>query len=124
MAATFKIEKLNDYTVMANHHLRNRKLSLKAKGLQSLMLSLPEEWDYSLKGLAAICKDGVDSISSTLRELEEAGYVSRKSIRYLTRNLPKAMRTKMSLKGKIPIRLKTMMMHQRLLNLNRKNPIR
>ena len=62
MAATFKIEKLNDYTVMANHHLRNRKLSLKAKGLQSLMLSLPEEWDYSLKGLAAICKDGVDSI--------------------------------------------------------------
>lgn len=78
MAATFKIEKLNDYTVMANHHLRNRKLSLKAKGLQSLMLSLPEEWDYSLKGLAAICKDGVDSISSTLRELEEAGYVSRK----------------------------------------------
>ena len=78
MAATFKIEKPNDYTVMANHHLRNRKLSLKAKGLQSLMLSLPEEWDYSLKGLAAICKDGVDSISSTLRELEEAGYVSRK----------------------------------------------
>lgn len=78
MAATFKIEKLNDYTIMANHHLRNRKLSLKAKGLQSLMLSLPEEWDYSLKGLAAICKDGVGSISSTLRELEEAGYVSRK----------------------------------------------
>ena len=78
MAATFKIEKLNDYTIMANHHLRNRSLSLKAKGLQSLMLSLPEEWDYSLKGLAAICRDGVDSISSTLKELEEAGYISRK----------------------------------------------
>ena len=77
MAATFKIEKLNDFTVMANHHLRNKSLSLKAKGLQSLMLSLPEEWDYSLKGLAAICKDGIDSISSTLKELENAGYIAR-----------------------------------------------
>ena len=81
MAATFKIEKLKDYTIMANHHLRNKELSLKAKGLQSLMLSLPEDWDYTLKGLAAICGDGVDSISSALKELEKAGYVIRKRVR-------------------------------------------
>lgn len=60
--AVFRIEKTRDYTVMANHHLRNTKLSLKAKGLLSLMLSLPEDWDYTTKGLAKICKDGVDSI--------------------------------------------------------------
>ena len=78
MAATFKIEKLNDFTVMTNHHLRNKKLSLKAKGLQSLMLSLPDGWDYTMKGLASICKDGVDSIASALKELEVAGYVVRK----------------------------------------------
>ena len=60
--AVFRIEKTRDYTVMSNHHLRNTDLSLKAKGLLSLMLSLPEEWDYTTKGLARICKDGVDSI--------------------------------------------------------------
>ncbi|MGN0536373.1 MAG: helix-turn-helix domain-containing protein, partial [Acutalibacteraceae bacterium] len=81
MAATFKIEQQKDFTIMANHHLRNRKLSLKAKGLQSLMLSLPEDWDYTLRGLAAICGDGVDSISSALKELEDAGYIVRKRIR-------------------------------------------
>ena len=60
--AVFRIEKTRDYTVMSNHHLRNTNLSLKAKGLLSLMLSLPEDWDYTTKGLARICKDGVDSI--------------------------------------------------------------
>ena len=60
--AVFRIEKTRDYTVMANHHLRNTALSLKAKGLLSLMLSLPEDWDYTTKGLARICRDGVDSI--------------------------------------------------------------
>ena len=60
--AVFRIEKTRDYTVMSNHHLRDKSLSLKAKGLLSLMLSLPEEWDYTTKGLARICKDGVDSI--------------------------------------------------------------
>ena len=59
--AVFRIEKTRDYTVMSNHHLRDKSLSLKAKGLLSLMLSLPEEWDYTTKGLARICKDGVDS---------------------------------------------------------------
>lgn len=79
--AVFRIEKTRDYTVMANHHLRNTELSLKAKGLLSLMLSLPEEWDYTTKGLARICKDGVDSICAGVRELEEHGYVVRKRIR-------------------------------------------
>ena len=60
--AVFRIDKTRDYTVMANHHLRNKALSLKAKGLLSLMLSLPEDWDYTTKGLSMICKDGVDSI--------------------------------------------------------------
>lgn len=73
--AVFRIEKTRDYTVMSNHHLRNTNLSLKAKGLLSLMLSLPEEWDYTTKGLARICKDGVDSICAGVRELEEQGYV-------------------------------------------------
>ena len=79
--AVFRIEKTRDYTVMANHHLRNTALSLKAKGLLSLMLSLPEDWDYTTKGLARICKDGVDSICSTVKELEEYGYVVRRRIR-------------------------------------------
>ena len=79
--AVFRIEKTRDYTVMANHHLRNTKLSLKAKGLLSLMLSLPEDWDYTTKGLAKICKDGVDSICSTVNELEEHGYVIRERTR-------------------------------------------
>lgn len=79
--AVFRIEKTRDYTVMANHHLRNTALSLKAKGLLSLMLSLPEDWDYTTKGLARICKDGVDSICSTVKELEEHGYIIRRRIR-------------------------------------------
>ena len=79
--AVFRIDKTKDYTVMANHHLRNKSLSLKAKGLLSLMLSLPEDWDYTTKGLSMICKDGVDSICSTVKELESAGYVKRRRIR-------------------------------------------
>lgn len=79
--AVFRIEKTRDYTVMSNHHLRNRSLSLKAKGLLSLMLSLPEGWDYTTKGLARICKDGVDSICAGVRELEEQGYVVRERVR-------------------------------------------
>lgn len=79
--AVFRIEKTRDYTVMSNHHLRNTDLSLKAKGLLSLMLSLPEDWDYTMKGLARICKDGIDSISGGIRELEAHGYLIRERIR-------------------------------------------
>ena len=79
--AVFCIEKTRDYTVMSNHHLRDMSLSLKAKGLLSLMLSLPENWDYTMKGLARICKDGIDSISGGIRELEEHGYLIRERVR-------------------------------------------
>ena len=74
----FRIEKTKDYTVMSNHHLRDTDLSLKAKGMLSLMLSLPEDWDYTLAGLAHICKDGLASIRTTVMELEENGYLSRR----------------------------------------------
>ena len=79
--AVFRVEKTRDYTVMSNHHLRNTELSLKAKGLLSLMLSLPENWDYTTKGLSFICKDGIDSINGGIRELEANGYVIRKRLR-------------------------------------------
>ena len=79
--AVFRINKTKDYTVMANFHLRDTSLSLKAKGLLSLMLSLPETWDYTTKGLSRICKDGVDSICATVKELEKAGYIQRRRLR-------------------------------------------
>ena len=79
--AVFRIEKTRDYTVMSNYHLRDTSLSLKAKGLLSLMLSLPENWDYTMKGLARICKDGINSISGGIRELEAHGYLVRARIR-------------------------------------------
>ena len=77
----FRIEKTRDYTVMSNHHLRNTGLSLKSKGLLSMMLSLPEDWNYTTRGLAKICKEGTDSIGSALKELERAGYIIRNRLR-------------------------------------------
>ena len=79
--AVFRIEKTRDYTVMSNHHLRNAGLSLKSKGLLSMMLSLPENWNYTTKGLAKICKEGTDSIGSALKELERAGYIVSNRLR-------------------------------------------
>ena len=79
--AVFRIERTRDYTVMSNHHLRNANLSLKAKGLLSMMLSLPEDWNYTTRGLAKICKEGVDAIGAALRELEAAGYILRHKLR-------------------------------------------
>ena len=67
---------------MCNHHLTDLKLSLKAKFLLSLMMSLLVGWDYNTKGLAYICKDGVDSIASALKELEQRGYLTRERVRY------------------------------------------
>ena len=75
--AVFRVERTRDYTVMSNHHLKNKDLSLKAKGLLSQMLSLPENWDYTLRGLSAISKEGVDAISEAVKELERSGYVIR-----------------------------------------------
>ena len=79
--AVFRVEKNQNYTVMSNHHLRNPGLSLKAKGLLSQMLSLPEEWDYTLKGLSQINREGIDAIREAVRELERAGYVTRTRVR-------------------------------------------
>ena len=79
--AIFRVAKTRDYTVMSNYHLRDKNLTLKAKGLLSLILSLPEDWNYTTRGLAAICKEGVDSIGAALRELESAGYLSRHRLR-------------------------------------------
>ena len=79
--AVFRVEKTKDYTIMSNHHLKDRRLSLKAKGLLSMMLSLPKEWDYTLKGLARISREGVDAIREAVRELEQAGYVVRSRTR-------------------------------------------
>lgn len=77
----FRVNKTKDYTIMANHHLKNRDLSLKAKGLLSVMLSLPEDWHFTVHGLVSICKEGRDSISGAVRELEEAGYIVRHRLR-------------------------------------------
>ena len=79
--AVFRVERTRDYTVMCNHHLKDSNLSLKAKGLLSMMLSLPDEWNYTTRGLAAICKEGVDAIGKTLKELEQAGYIIRRRLR-------------------------------------------
>ena len=75
--AVFRVEKNKGYTVMSNHHLRNKELSLKAKGLLSQMLSLPDSWDYTLHGLARINRESIDAIRTAVWELEGAGYVTR-----------------------------------------------
>ena len=79
--AVFRVEKNANYTTMSNYHLRDKQLSLKAKGLLSFCLSLPDTWDYSIMGLAAVCKEGRDCIMSTLQELEELGYLRRERTR-------------------------------------------
>ena len=75
--AVFRVEKNKGYTVMSNHHLRNKELTLKAKGLLSQMLSLPENWDYTLAGLSHINKESIDAIRTAVLELEKAGYIER-----------------------------------------------
>ena len=79
--AVFRIEKNKNYTTMSNYHLRDRRLSLKAKGLLSLILSLPDGWDYSVRGLASICKESPDGIATPLKELEKFGYLFREQTR-------------------------------------------
>ena len=76
--AVFRVEKSRGYTVMSNHHLRNKELSLKAKGLLSQMLSLPEDWDYTLAGLSHINRESIDAIRTAVWELEKAGYITRR----------------------------------------------
>ena len=79
--AVIRVEKSKNYTTMSNFHLRDKRLSLKAKGLMSLILSLPDNWNYSIAGLAAISKETRDGIGTALRELEANGYVTRSRLR-------------------------------------------
>lgn len=76
--AVFRVERTSDYTVMSNYHLKDKRLSLKAKGLLSQMLSLPEDWDYTLSGLCYINRESKDAIRSAIHELERAGYIRRR----------------------------------------------
>ena len=78
MSTIFRVEKNQNFVVMSNHHLRNKELSLKSKGLLSLILSLPPEWNYSLSGLCAICKESQTAMRSALKELEQHRYLIRK----------------------------------------------
>ena len=79
--AVFRTVKNENYTVMCNHHLTNKSLSLKAKGLLSLILALPDNWNYNTRGLASCSKDGVDSTGNALKELEQQGYIIRRQLR-------------------------------------------
>lgn len=79
--AVFRVEKNANYTTMCNYHLRDQTLSLKAKGLLSMLLSLPDTWHYSVRGLAAISLEGVDGILTALKELETHGYLERRQLR-------------------------------------------
>ena len=76
--AVMRVEKSTNYTVMSNRHLDDTRLSLKAIGLLSKILRLPDDWDYTLEGLAHICKEGKDAIRSAIVELEQAGYIVRR----------------------------------------------
>ena len=79
--AVFRVEKNKGYTVMSNHHLRNKELTLKAKGLLSQMLSLPENWDYTPAGLSHIKREKIDAIREVVKELEQVGYIVRSQTR-------------------------------------------
>ena len=79
--AVYRVERTRDYTVMSNFHLKDTDLSLKAKGLLSMFLSFPDDWNYSTRGLAVICKEGVEAIGNTIKELEKAGYIVRRQLR-------------------------------------------
>ena len=79
--AVFRVEKTKDYTVMSNYHLRDKNISLKAKGLLSWMLSNTDDWDYTVAGIVAVMKESRDAINSALCELEDYGYLTRKQVR-------------------------------------------
>ena len=81
IAQVFRVERNKNFTVMSNHHFKNKDLSLKAKGLLSLMLSLPEDWNNNMRGLVSLSRDGIDSVRSAIKELEHYMYVERNIIR-------------------------------------------
>ena len=79
--AVFRTEKKQDFTVMSNYHFKDKRLSLKAKGLLSMMLSFADDWQYSLNGLAAMNKEGLTAVRATVQELEDNGYLVRRRLR-------------------------------------------
>ena len=81
MSQVFRVEKTKNFTVMCNLHMKDKTLTLKAKGLLSVMLSLPDNWNYNVKGLATLSRDGIDSVRSALKELEHQGDVERHRLR-------------------------------------------
>ena len=101
MSEVFRVERNRNFTAMCNHHLKNKELSLKAKGLLSIMLSLPDSWHYNIKGLASLSRDGIDAVRATLKELEAHGYVTRNRLRtpegflsdmeYIIREIPEGV---------------------------------
>ena len=101
--AVFRVERNKGYTVMSNHHLRNKELSLKAKGLLSQMLSLPEDWDYTLAGLSFINREKIDAIREAVKELERAGYIVRSRERDEKGRLRGTDYSK-SMSGSVPLR--------------------
>lgn len=84
MSQVFRVERTKNYTVMSNYHLKDKRLTLKAKGLLSLVLNLPDNWSYNMKGLAYLSRDGIDSVRSAVRELEHFGYINRRRQRTST----------------------------------------
>lgn len=78
--SVIRVHKTANFTVMSNYHFKEKKMSLKAKGMLSLMLSLPEDWDYTVAGLVTLSSDGKDSVNSALKELEKHGYLTRQRV--------------------------------------------
>ena len=92
MAQIFRVERTKNFTVMSNHHFKNKNLTLKAKGLLSLMLSLPDDWNYNMQGLATLSRDGIDSVRSAIKELEKKKHEQEKQAKeekFLRRRLDK-----------------------------------
>ena len=81
MSQIFRVERTKNYTEMSNQYFKNKSLSLKARGLLSLMLSLPDDWNYNMQGLTSLSRDGIDSVRSAIKELEHHGYVQRNIVR-------------------------------------------
>ena len=106
MGAECIVQRIAGYTVMSNYHLRDKRLGLKAKGLLSVMLSLPDDWDYTIAGLTVVLDEGKDSVRAAIRELEKNGYISRKRLRgeggvlggtqYIIREMPEEVQPPMA----------------------------
>ena len=113
MSQIFRVERTKNYTVMSNQHFKNKSLSLKAKGLLSLMLSLPDDWNYNMQGLASLSRDGIDSVRSAIKELEHHGYVQRNIVRneygmftdteYIIREVPLGQENDLALRSPLAI---------------------